>query len=95
MNHTLNKFITDLDEHMKKIELTDAHIKTICGHLGKVVIGRVRKTKKDVKLENVVHLHCLEEEVKRIVQGNRADMIYHYQEFVKNFVQSLESSSKE
>src|SRR5574343_1175106 len=92
MNIELEKFITDLDGHLKKIQLSDDDVmalsKTIlslkvtdclCSNIGDVI-------KDEKELYN---------EIKMIVQGARANMIYEYQAFVEDFVKKEETGEDE
>ncbi len=94
MNIDLEKFITDLDEHFKKIPLTDEHAERLCSYIGsvKVTVELHRSnsgntvTTKQMPLSCLANIDELKEEMKRIIQGNRADMIYEYQAFVEGFL---------
>jgi hypothetical protein len=98
MNIELEKFITDLDEHFKKLPVTDKHVKQLIGYLGEVVVRREDGEEDDVreiKLKDVIDVSKCEEEMKKIIQGNRADMIYEYQAFVEDFVNAEEKEEDE
>lgn len=106
MNIELEKFITDLDEHLKKKqkELNENadHVKIICKGLGycRVRLNTVyvidsKQVPIEGELEYFVDVAMLEEEMKNILAGARADIIYEYQEFVRQFVEEAETGEED
>ena len=91
MNIELEKFITGLDEHFKKLAVTDEHVKLICDCIGRVTVSDCLGS----RIHDVVDEEQLKEEVKKIIQGNRADLIYEYQAFVEDFVKKEEKEEDE
>lgn len=107
MNVELEKFITDLDEHLKKVNtVTDEHINKLCEFIGDVVIKQdqtgnldgfpAQATEQGIRFKDLLKDNEeLKKELRNIVTGARADLIYEYQAFVENLVKAEESENSE
>lgn len=99
MNIELEKFITDLDEHLKKkaAELnTDERAKQLCAILGCVKVkSKNKRVRKEKSLVDIIDVMGLEREIKAIVSGARTEMVYEYQEFASQFAEEEEMDGED
>ncbi len=94
-NIELEKFINEASEHLRRrsaeISKIESHIKKLCDFLGEEKVKVITANYKYPRpLKEIIDVLYLSKELKRISEGNRADMIFEFEDFCLQYLKTKE-----